>query len=86
MPVARADLELLLHFAHRAAVDKYMSDTSSEKDAGHSDGSVGLTTRRICGFRSRDERYMAMHTKRRDHQGILLLPVKKRKWMRYCDL
>ena len=86
MPVARADLELLLYFAHRAAVDKYMSDTSSERDAGDCVGSVGPTTCRICGFQTRDERYMAMHSRRRDHQYILHLPLKKRKWMRYCDL
>jgi hypothetical protein len=84
MPVARSDLDLLMHFAHRAAIDTYLSDTSSEETmeaAAQPIPSVSPTTCRICGFQTRNERYMAMHSRRRDHQTILLLPLKKRKWL-----
>ena len=85
MPVSRADLELLLHFAHRSAVEKYLSDTAPVEVAKPSEPQDSLATCRICGFQTRDERYLIQHSRRRDHQGMLLLPLKKRKWMRLCD-
>ena len=84
MPVARSDLDLLMHFAHRAAIDTNLSDTSSEtsmEDAAQPIPSVNSKTCRICGFQTRNERYMAMHSRRRDHQAIMHLPLKKRKWL-----
>jgi hypothetical protein len=85
MPVARADLELLLHFAHRSAIDKHLSDNAPVEVARHADPQENLATCPICGFRTRDERYLMLHGRRRDHRTMLLLPLKKRKWMRLCD-
>ena len=84
MHVARADLELLLHFAHRSALENYPSDTAPVEVARHAEPQ-DLATCRICGFRTRDERYLILHSRRRDHRAMLLLPLKKRKWMRLCD-
>lgn len=73
MPIARTDLDLLMHFARKSAIDTYTSD-----DVVHAAKPLGPKaplTCHVCGFTARDERYMALHSRRRDHQAILHLPL-----------